>query len=383
MRSVTLAVALLVALPAAAQPAAKKEEAQRLFREGSSAYNLGKYDEAAALFERTYRLMRHPAFVYNMAQAYRKLWEANKKPEFLRRAISAYQATIREDREGKFAPLAEKFIPELNKALAAVERRERDALLESGAAGEGLRAARKLLDEGQREEARKLLERLGRQAGVAREVLAQSYLLRATIAALANDRAQAVDLFKRALLLQPVLEPAEAGGPVREAFVAAREALGGARLTVAAWPPGQVRRGEPVTVPVVIENDPLGMVDAGELHYRVAGSGAFSTSRGKRGAALPLPPSFLGGLLPGTKVEFYVRILDANGAVLANLGTPQVPYVFTVRSKLGAAPVTHWYGKWWVWTIVGAVAISASTTAAILATRGGGADVVRFPAAVR
>jgi tetratricopeptide (TPR) repeat protein len=382
MRCLVVALVFVLASPALAQPNVR-DEAQRLFREGSAAYSLGKYDEAATLWERCYRLMHNPAFVYNMAQAYRKRWETDKKPEFLRRAITAYQATIREDKDGKFAPQAEKFITELNRALADVERRERDQLLETGAAGEGLREARKLLENNHLEDARKLLERMSRQAGTPREVLAQAYLLRGKVASLQGDRAGGLDNFKRALLLQPALEPAEAGGAVREAFVAAREALGGARLSVAAWPPGSVKRGEPASVPVLIESDPLSMVDAGELSYRVAGSGAYSTVRGKRGAPLLLPPSFMGGLLPGARIEFYVRVLDANAAVLAELGTPQVPYVFSVRSDALTGPtVSPWYTKWWVWTIVGAVVIGASTAAGILATRGSN-DLLRVTATVR
>jgi tetratricopeptide (TPR) repeat protein len=326
--------------------------------------------------------MRHPAFIYNMAQAYRKRWEADKKPEYLRRALTAYQATIREDKDGKYTPQAEKFIAELQAALTDLERRERAQLLETGVAGEGLREARTLIAANQLEDARKLLERVSRQAGTAREVLAQAYLLRGKVAALQGDRAQAIDGFKRALLLQPAVEPAEPGGPVREAFIAARDALGGARLAVAAWPPGLVKRGEPVSIPVLIESDPMSMVDAGELHYRVAGSGAYSTVRGKRGAALVLPPAFLGGLLPGARVEFYVRILDGNAAVLSELGTPQVPYVFTVRTEILTGGTTAWYQKWWVWTIVGAVVAGATATAAIFATRGGN-DLLRVTATVR
>ena len=91
-------------------------------------------------------------------------------------------------------------------------------------------------------------------------------------------------------------------------------------------------------MPVVIEADPLGMVDQHELYYRAAKTGAYSTVRGKRGAALTLPPAFVGGLLPGARVEFFVRTLDGNGAVLAENGTDQVPYVFAVRSDLDTGP---------------------------------------------
>ena len=71
MRCVVVALVAVLGCPALAQPTAR-DEAQRLFREGSAAYNLGKYEEAAGLFERSYRLRRNPAYVYNITQAYRK-----------------------------------------------------------------------------------------------------------------------------------------------------------------------------------------------------------------------------------------------------------------------------------------------------------------------
>jgi tetratricopeptide (TPR) repeat protein len=380
MRPIVVVLSMILAAPVAAQPGAR-EEAQRLFKQGQAAYGLGKYEEAIALYERTYRLMRHAAFLYNIGQAYRKRWEGEKKVEFLRRALNAYQATVREDAEGKLKPEAEKLIAELSLQLAAEERKETDRLLEGGAAGEELRVGRKLLEEQRPEDARTLLGRLCRKAGTPRDVLAQAYLLRGKAAATLGDRAEAMDQFKRALVLQPSSEPAETRGPVRDAFAAAREGLAGARLSVVVWPPGSIKRGEPATVPVMIEGDPLGMVDTHELHYRAAKSGAYSTVRGKRGGALPLPPGFAGGLLPGARVEFFVRTLDGNGAVLAENGTDQVPYVFAVRGGLDTGgPTSHWYTKWWVWTIVGAVAAGAAGTGAYFGTRSSGTKMLTITA---
>ena len=226
MRPLIVVLGVVLAVPAVAQPTAK-DEAQRLFKQGQAAYGLGKYEEAIALYERTYRLMRHAAFLYNIGQAYRKRWEGEKKVEFLRRALNAYQATAREDAEGKLKPEAEKFIAELSLQLAAEERKETDRLLESGAAGEELRVGRKLLEEKRPEDARTLLGRLCRKAGTPHDVLAQAYLLRGKAAAALGDRAEAMDQFKRALVLQPSTEPAEASGPVREAFVRRPRGPGG------------------------------------------------------------------------------------------------------------------------------------------------------------
>ena len=49
------------------------------------------------------------------------------------------------------------------------------------------------------------------------------------------------------------------------------------------------------------------------------------------------------------------------------------PYARSLTHRLFPEPDPPWYRKWWVWTIVGVVAAGAGgTTAAVIATRGGG-----------
>jgi tetratricopeptide (TPR) repeat protein len=380
-RSLILALCALAAVPAYAQTPGVKEEAQRLFREGQAAYRLGKYEEAIGFYERTYRLMQHPAFVFNIGQAYRKRWETEKKVELLRRALTAYRTVLRDDHDGALRADAEKFIAELTVAVKEEEQRERARLLETAAAGEELRIARKLLEEGAPADARVVLDRLCRRAGTPRDVLAQAYLLHGKVAIAQGDREGAITYFKRAIVLQPALEPADQG-PVQAAYAAAREAVAGGRIAVTLWPLGEIKRGEPATVGIIIESDPLGMIDGHELLYRVAGrGGAFSSVKGKRGASLTVPAMLLGGLASGTRVEYFVRAVDTNGAVVAELGTENVPYVFTVRVPGGEAP-PKWYGKWWVWTIAGAVVIGASASAGYFATRSSGSSMLTIHAPV-
>lgn len=65
---------------------ADEAEAQRLFEEGSKAYNLGKFDVAIERFEAAYELSHADALLYNLGQAYSKRYEVEADPAHLRRA---------------------------------------------------------------------------------------------------------------------------------------------------------------------------------------------------------------------------------------------------------------------------------------------------------
>jgi tetratricopeptide (TPR) repeat protein len=72
--------------PAAAAPpaVAPPDDPKELFDRGSALYALGRYGEAAPLFERAFELKPDPALLYNAAQAYR--FNGNKQ-----RALTLYQ----------------------------------------------------------------------------------------------------------------------------------------------------------------------------------------------------------------------------------------------------------------------------------------------------
>src|SRR4051812_10381646 len=52
-------------------PAPKVEDAKTLYNDGLSLYALGRYAEAAPLFERAFELKHVPALLFNAAQAHR------------------------------------------------------------------------------------------------------------------------------------------------------------------------------------------------------------------------------------------------------------------------------------------------------------------------
>jgi len=122
-------------------------------------------------------------------------------------------------------------------------------------------------------------------------------------------------------------------------------------------PLGEAAANQPARIDVKVEGDTEKMVAVLELGYRTADTGAFLTTRATPPAALAVPaPS----LSPGARVDYYVRALDEHGGVVAESGTPTLPFRLQVAIpiELRREP-QRWYQKWWFWTGVGAVVAGA------------------------
>src|SRR5438105_3542923 len=78
---VSMATVAAAATSPASPEAARREEAKAEFNQGNTAYNLGKYEEAVAHFEKAYGLSRVPEILFNLGQCYRKRWEDDKKSD--------------------------------------------------------------------------------------------------------------------------------------------------------------------------------------------------------------------------------------------------------------------------------------------------------------
>jgi tetratricopeptide (TPR) repeat protein len=391
----------LTAWGAPATPAgdgAHREEAKAEFNQGNVSYNLGKYDEAIAHFEKAYSLSRVPEILFNLGQCYRKLWEGDKKSELGRRALHYYQALVREAPQSRVRADADQFIAELEPAVAEAEARERQGQIDSARGAEALRLAQTFLRGGQLPDAASTADRLLREPDNGRELLAEAYVVRGRAAARLGDALGAETQFRRALELRPAAELTDAAPAESAAFEAARRTVapGGLRLVQA--PGGEVTPGKPSEIALTVEGDSEKMVATLELGYRRGDGGAFTTTRapyapiggaassgggaaspviaaGPRAAALVIPGA---ALVAGTHVEYYVRALNAPGSVVAESGTPTLPFRLQVAAPAvatagaaGAAASTPWFKRWWVWTIVGAVALGGGV-AAYAGSRGDG-----------
>lgn len=89
------AVAARVALAAAPAPVDPMAEAQEAFQLGTQAYALGNYDQAVALFERSYALSGRPELLFNLGQAYAQWYGLSGDVGHLRKARKLYQNYIK------------------------------------------------------------------------------------------------------------------------------------------------------------------------------------------------------------------------------------------------------------------------------------------------
>lgn len=359
-----------VAQPAPDPAAARRDEAKAAFGRGKAAYNLGKYADAIAEFEKAYSLSRLPEILFNLGQCYRKQWESERRTELGRRALHYYEALLREAPVGSpFRQDAEQFIAELGPAVAAAEAQERQGKIAAAKGAEALQLAQSFHGAGQLADAAGVLDRLLREPGNGRDLLAEGYLLRGRVAAGQGDPLAAEALFRRALELAPQAELAQPRGQEAAAFEAARKTYtaGGLRLVQA--PLGEAQAGVAARIDVKVEGDSEKMVAALELGYRNADTGAFLTARAKPPVTLTVPGV---SLTPGARIDYYVRALDEHGGVLAESGTPTLPFRLQVAApeeiaaRQAALKPTPWYGKWWLWTIAGAVVLGAGGTAYVV-----------------
>ena len=363
---------------AAADGGSHREEAKAEFNQGNTAYNLDKYQEAIAHFEKAYALSRVAEILFNLGQCYRKLWEANKDSDLGRRALHYYQALAREAPQSKVRPDADQFIAELEPAVALAEARERRGAIDAARGGEALRLAQGFMRDGQIADAATTADGLLREPDNGREILAEAYVVRGRAAARLGDALGAEAQFRRALELRPAAELTDVTPVETAAFEAARRTMKGGGLRLVQSPLGEVPAGKPSALAVTVDGDSEQMVSTLELGYRRGDAGAFVTNRVPNAAALAIPAA---ALTAGARIDYYVRALAPHGGVLAESGTPALPF----RLQVAAPPLAvaggggaatgegkPWYKRWWVWTIAGGVALAAGGTAAYVGTRGDG-----------
>jgi tetratricopeptide (TPR) repeat protein len=89
-----VALALAIA-PLATAEGPDSAAARAAFDEAERLYQLGRFEEAIASYEKAYALDRHSAFLYNIALAHRRQFEIDSKPEHLRRARELYRNYLR------------------------------------------------------------------------------------------------------------------------------------------------------------------------------------------------------------------------------------------------------------------------------------------------
>ncbi|HVV53562.1 MAG TPA: tetratricopeptide repeat protein, partial [Polyangia bacterium] len=88
--ALAVATALLLggASAARADEAADTQKARDLFTQGNTFFDIQQFDKAIDAWQRGYQLHNDPGFLYNIAQAYRTMGDAQKAIFFYKRYLS-------------------------------------------------------------------------------------------------------------------------------------------------------------------------------------------------------------------------------------------------------------------------------------------------------
>ncbi|MBW2703107.1 MAG: hypothetical protein JRF33_19965 [Deltaproteobacteria bacterium] len=148
------------------------------------------------------------------------------------------------------------------------------------------------------------------------------------------------------------------------------------RFDVGILPPPTAIKGKAVIFTSQVKNDSLGMAHNLVVHFRRS-SGQYSkinislSGQGEYRVSIPAP--IWQGKKQQGPISWYAVVEDKNEAQLRRFGDELHPLVLEV-SEQAVAPAmamteaSSWYGKWWVWAIVGGVVAAGATTAVVLST---------------
>ncbi len=369
-------------------PAADMERARRAYAEGEAAYKLGKFDAAAKQFEEAYQIVKAPSMLFSVGQSYRRLYETGKDFEHLRKAVELYRGYLREAAaNADKRAVAEQLLGQLEKTLAAERQRRKQELVASASGREGLFLAEQLLADGEIKDAALVLDRVLASRGKPRDLLVAGIQKRAMLAGRLGQRSVAVDLFERALSLDPgFFLPDETDAVTQASFAEAKRRMAGKpALAITHVPPGNIAPGERVRIAVKVEADPRSMISELAVFYRIGEGRAYSLAKaparlgqGVAWEGVEMPAAFLATVPSGGRVEYYLVALSALADELAVLGGPREPFVFTVGRAPERHPVvalresppavTPWHKRWWPWALIGG-AVVAGLGAGFVSTR--------------
>jgi hypothetical protein len=316
--------------PSAAADGGHREEAKAEFNQGNTAYNLGKYQEAIAHFEKAYALSRVAEILFNLGQCYRKLWEANNDSDLGRRALHYYQALAREAPQSKVRADADQFVAELEPAVTLAEARERRgrdrrrARGRGAAPGAGFSARRP--DRRRRDDRRPPAARARQRPRNPRRGLRR-----------ARARRRAPRRPGRGAGRQAVGAGGHRRGRQRADGLDAGARLPARRRRRLRHQPRPQRGGA---------GDPRGGADGGRAHRLLR-------PRARR-------PRRRTGRERNARPPFRLQVAAPAAAAGAGGG----------RAATGEGK--PWYKRWWIWTIAGGVTLAAGGTAAYVGTRGDG-----------
>lgn len=98
-----------------------RNAAERYFRAGAKAYAAQNFAAAATNFDEAYKSLPMPEIAFSAAQAYRRLYQVEAKPQHVRRAVELYQTYLREVKTGGRVGDAADNLAEMKRELDRLE----------------------------------------------------------------------------------------------------------------------------------------------------------------------------------------------------------------------------------------------------------------------
>lgn len=98
-----------------------KKAAERHFKLGAKAYSAQNFEAAAVNFDEAYKAYQMPEIAFSAAQAYRKLYQLEPKPQYVRRAVELYQFYLGAVKKGGRVGDAADNLADMKRELAKLE----------------------------------------------------------------------------------------------------------------------------------------------------------------------------------------------------------------------------------------------------------------------
>jgi hypothetical protein len=98
-----------------------KALAEKYFRAGAKAYSAQNFQAAASNFNEAFKVLAMPEIAFSAAQAYRKLYQVEPKPEYVRRSVELYQFYLERVKTGGRVGDAADNLAEMKRELDKLE----------------------------------------------------------------------------------------------------------------------------------------------------------------------------------------------------------------------------------------------------------------------
>ncbi len=95
--------------------------AEKYFRAGAKAYSAQNFQAAASNFDEAYKALPMPEIAFSAAQAFRKLYQVEPKPEYVRRSVELYQFYLAKVKTGGRVGDAADNLAEMKRELEKLE----------------------------------------------------------------------------------------------------------------------------------------------------------------------------------------------------------------------------------------------------------------------